>query len=257
MRVQIAVAVGVLIEVEQLQPGFELAGQLFVRGVGELDAAVVLLQLAHLALVLEWIKGQGVDDLRLVLVERVVEAVVQPRQQPPAGLQDPRAFAPDRQHRVDIAVGDGMEDEIEAVVVERQALGHIRVDDGDVIALALRDHALRLQLLFRVVEHGAFGAQRGKDGHLLPAAGGQTQHTSVLQIPEPVVRDELYRRELHVPLPVLCRCIDLAGDGLAPLPAVVHPAVNGLTIDILIGNFHKGSFPEQSQLPSFASFQAT
>ena len=44
VRVQIAVAVGVLIEVEQLQPGFELAGQLFVRGVGELDAAVVLLQ---------------------------------------------------------------------------------------------------------------------------------------------------------------------------------------------------------------------
>ena len=180
MLVQIAVAVGVLIEVEQLQPGFELAGQLFVRGVGELDAAVVLLQLAHLVLVLEWIKGQGVDDLRLVLVERVVKAVVQPRQQPPAGLQDPRAFAPDRQHCVNVAVGDGMEDEIEAVVVERQALGHIRVDDGDVIALALRDHALRLQLLFRVVEHGAFGAQRGKDGHLLPAAGGQTQHTSVL-----------------------------------------------------------------------------
>ena len=35
-----------------------------------------------------------------------------------------------------------MEDEIEAMIVKRQALRHVRADDGNVIALALRNHAL-------------------------------------------------------------------------------------------------------------------
>ena len=45
VRVQIAVAVGVLVEVQQLQSRLELARELLVRGVGKLNAAFVLFQL--------------------------------------------------------------------------------------------------------------------------------------------------------------------------------------------------------------------
>ena len=106
--VQIAVAVGVLIEIQQLQSRFQLAGKLLVRGMGKLDAAFVLFQLAHLRFILERVKRKRVDDPRLILVKSKIQAVVKPGQQPSAGLQDPCAFAPDGQHRVDVAVGDGV-----------------------------------------------------------------------------------------------------------------------------------------------------
>ena len=84
--VQIAVAVGVLVEIQQLQPRLELAGKLLVRGVGELDAALVAFQLPHLVFVLKRVERECVDDPRLILVEGEVQPVVEPGQQPSAGL---------------------------------------------------------------------------------------------------------------------------------------------------------------------------
>lgn len=86
MRVQIAVAVGVLVEVQQLQSRLELARELLVRGVGKLNAAFVLFQLPHLRFILERVERERVDDPRFVLVEGEVQAVVKPGQQPSAGL---------------------------------------------------------------------------------------------------------------------------------------------------------------------------
>ena len=69
-----------------------------------------------------------------------------------------------------------MKNQIKAVFVKRQALGHVGADDGNVIALPLRDQFLGIQLLLRIVQYRALRPQRGENGHLLPAAGGQPQH---------------------------------------------------------------------------------
>ena len=50
-----------------------------------------------------------------------------------------------------IAVGDRVEDQVEAFVGEGQGLGHIAPDDADGVPLALCDHALAFKLLSGVI----------------------------------------------------------------------------------------------------------
>lgn len=146
-----------------------------------------------------------------------------------------------------------MEDQIKAVFVKRQALGHVGADDGNVIALPLRDQFLGIQLPLRIVQYRALRPQRGENGHLLPAAGGQPQHALAFQLAEPAVRDEFDRSQLDVPRTGLCLFIFLVGNRLPPFPAFLDPAVDGFAVDLLIRNVHKNLF----YYASFASFHAT
>ena len=89
---QAAGAVGVLVEGGKAEARGQLAAQLLLHGVGELDAAVVFLQLTHLAGVFQRIEGEAVDHPLLGLVHRVAETVVVAPQQRPAGLEHPVAL---------------------------------------------------------------------------------------------------------------------------------------------------------------------
>ena len=127
-----------------------------------------------------------------------------------------------------------MKHEVKAIVVKRQRTGHVGTNDRDVIALTLRDLALACKLALRVVEHGAHGPARGKDGHLLAAARGKPQHVRTLEVAQPFVWNGLGGREQHVPLPRLCSKEGLMRDRPAPLPALLDPPVDCLGVDVLI-----------------------
>ena len=146
-----------------------------------------------------------------------------------------------------------MEDQIKAVFVKRQALGHVGADDGNVITLARRDQSFGLQLPLRIIQHRALRAKCSKNRHLLPAAGSQSQHALSLQVAEPIMRNEFDRRQLDVPRTGLCLFIFLVGNRLPPFPALLDPAVDGFAVDLLIRNVHKNLF----YYASFASFHAT
>ena len=145
-----------------------------------------------------------------------------------------------------------MKNQIKAVFVKRQALCHVGANDGNVITLARRDQSFGLQLPLRIIQHRALRAKCSKNRHLLPAAGSQSQHALSLQVAEPIMRNEFDRRQLDTPCSGRCFFIFLVGDGPAPLPALVNPAVNGFAVDILIRNVHKNLF----YYASFASFHA-
>ena len=65
--VQIALSVGVFVEVGQRKNGFQLPADLFRKGVRELHAAVLRFQLFHLRRVLQLGEGHFVDDVPLAL----------------------------------------------------------------------------------------------------------------------------------------------------------------------------------------------
>lgn len=65
--VQIALSVGVFVEVGQRKNGFQLPADLFRKGGRELHAAVLRFQLFHLRRVLQRGEGHFVDDVPLAL----------------------------------------------------------------------------------------------------------------------------------------------------------------------------------------------
>ena len=101
---QIAAAAGVLVQIDQREARAELAAQLLLHCVRELNAAVVGLKLRHLLGIFERIEGEGVDDALLSVVEHEGYAVVQPAEQRAAPLQRAIALAEDRLDRLHIAV---------------------------------------------------------------------------------------------------------------------------------------------------------
>ena len=64
---QIALSVGVFVEVGQRKNGFQLPADLFRKGVRELHAAVLRFQLFHLRRALQRGEGHFVDDVPLAL----------------------------------------------------------------------------------------------------------------------------------------------------------------------------------------------
>ena len=192
---QIAAAAGVLVQIDQREARAELAAQLLLHRVGELNAAVVGLKLRHLLGVFERIEGEGVDDAFLVVVEHEGDAVVQPAEQRAALLQHAIALAEDRLDRLHIAVRYGMHDEIERFIRKGQRLRHVGAHDVDGIALARGHDALAFELAGRIIEHGAARAHRREQGHLLPAAAGQPQHALALYVAQPCGGHGLCGRE--------------------------------------------------------------
>ncbi len=69
-----------------------------------------------------------------------------------------------------------MEDEVELPVRKGKRLRHVASNDLYLVALALGDHQLGLQLAGRVIEHGAPCPESGEAGHLLTSAAGAPQY---------------------------------------------------------------------------------
>ena len=91
----------------------------------ELYAPILIDAFLVQPLVLQGIERETLDYLRAFIIEDEVQAVIQTSQQDAVRLQDTVAFLPDMEHVFDIAVRYRMEDEVEAIVVEWQALGHV------------------------------------------------------------------------------------------------------------------------------------
>ena len=202
----------------------------------ELHAGVLRLELFHLLGVAQRVEGELVDDAGLLGVHDVVDVVVGARQQPSAGAQHAEALTPDGEDLLHVAVGYRVEDEVELAIIERQALRHVRADNADVVALALGHSPLALYLQRRVVEHRALRAACRENGHLLTAAARQAEDPLALQVAEPCVGHWLCGREEDVPLARECALVHLVGDGLSPFPALLHPAVDRLRVDVLVGH---------------------
>ena len=132
-----------------------------------------------------------------------------------------------------------MEDQIEFFVFKGEAFGHVSADDADIVPFPFRHHAVIFQLLFRVIHHGAVRPERGKNRHLLTAAGGQSQDLFPFDFAKPFMRNFLCRGQMHVPNALFCLFIRLMADGLSPFPAALHPAVDRFRVDILI--IHTGN----------------
>ena len=96
MLVQKASAVCVLIEVCQDKTRAQLAADFFVQCVRKLHAEVQIHRFPVQRLVFQGVIRQRVFDNRLVLVEKIVEAVIKPDKQNAARLQNTGALFPDR-----------------------------------------------------------------------------------------------------------------------------------------------------------------
>ena len=127
-----------------------------------------------------------------------------------------------------------MEDEIEERVVVGQRFGHIRTQGVYGIAFSGRYSFFALDLLFRIVQHPAFRALGGKFGHLLSPAGGEAQDALATQLAQPALRYRLRRGEHYLPFPCHGFQVVLGGDGYAPFPSFIDPAVDGAGVDIRI-----------------------
>ena len=200
----------------------------------KLNAVVLRFQLRHLFGMSERIEGQRVVQFALFCSESEVQPVVQSCQQHAAVLQNAEAFAPDGQHLADVDVGNGMENQVKALVFKRQRLAHVRANRLDGIPLPFRQQTLGFELARGVIEHSAVRTQCGKDGHLLPAAAGQTQHLFAVQISKPAVRHGLGGREYDIPFSGLGRQKGFVRDGLTPFPAFFDPTVNRSGVDLLV-----------------------
>ena len=51
-----AFPIGILVEIGQSKAGFQLAANLFIQGMRELNARIIFFQLLHLVWIFEWIK---------------------------------------------------------------------------------------------------------------------------------------------------------------------------------------------------------
>ena len=129
------------------------------------------------------------------------------------------------------------EDDVEFTVPEGQRLSHIGADYADTVPLALGNKPFAFELFFGIIEHGAVGAEGGKDRHLLSAAAREPEQLFPEKFSEPRMRHRLCRRQHHIPIAVFRAAEGLRVDGHAPLPAFVYPAVDRFRIDILIA-FH-------------------
>ena len=236
---QTALLVIVLVEIRQPEARLELAAELLLERMGELNAAVLLLELAHLLRIAQRVEGQGVDDALLVLVDDEIRADVIAAEQDAALFQDAEALAKDRNDLLDIAVRDRVEDQIEALVLKRKRFGHIGLDDAQFVALPGGDHRFAFQLAVGVIQDRADCACSGEDRHLLAAAACEAEQIFPAQVAEPRPRHGLRRRQQHRPVAGLCPLVCLAADRPAPDPALVNPAVDRFGIDVLI--FHGSS----------------
>ena len=127
-----------------------------------------------------------------------------------------------------------MHDEIERFVLKGQRLRHVGAHDLDGIALARGHDALTFELAGRIVQHGAARAHRREQGHLLPAAAGQTQHALALHIAQPRVGHGFRGREENRRAAFEGGQIRFVRYGLSPFPALLDPLVDGSRVYVLI-----------------------
>jgi hypothetical protein len=178
----------VLVEVCQQEARFELAADLFLQAVAELDAVVGGLEFFVEGGVLEGIKGQLVrqpERGRFGIVHQEIEAVVHARQEDAAGLQDPKTFVPNGLNFLHITVGYGVEDEVELPGRQGEGFGHVRLNHGDGVAFPLGHGFFAGKLAAGIIQYRSDRAPGGKDRHLLAAPGGQAQDFFSRQRGEP------------------------------------------------------------------------
>ena len=229
-------AVGIFVDVFQNKTGPQLAADLFLDGVGELNAQVMGLQIIHLLRIPERIKGETELDRLLVFSENEIDAVVQAAHQKAARFQDPPALLPHLLYIPDIAVGQGMEDQVKGLVIKGQGQGHVRPDGPDLIMFPLCDQTVVLQLFFGIVQDRTHSALGSEYRHLLSAAAGKPQNLQSLQGREPVTGHITARRQADLPVAQNGILIILMVQGPAALPPLFRPAVENVSVDILIAH---------------------
>jgi len=129
--VQSAFAVRVLVAVDQLETGLQLASNLLLKRMRELDAVLHGVERRHVLGIPQRVERQAVHRPLLSVVERVPEAVVEARQQATTRLQDAMALVPERLDLLYVAVRDGMEDEVELPIRKGKRTRHVASNDLD------------------------------------------------------------------------------------------------------------------------------
>ena len=74
-------SVSIAVDMGNHKAGFQLTADLFFYCVGKLDATIILFQLLPLLLVFQWIKGHGIDDRGLILIDKIIDTVIKTAQQ--------------------------------------------------------------------------------------------------------------------------------------------------------------------------------
>ena len=228
--------------------------KLLLRGVGKLDAVSVLHALAVQFRIPQRIERQRTGQCGVILLKKVVYPIVHSGQKNAAGFEHAEALAPDGCDLLHIAIGNRVKDTVKALFCKRKRLCHICLYDFDRVAFPLRHRFLTLQLEGGIVKYGAGCSQKGKDRHLLASSGSESQKTAPGKRWEPVMWDRFYRGEKNIPFSLPHTAAHLMGDWLPPLPAILHPLINGFRISFCI-ILHHFSFlyirnpPHGKQIP--------
>ena len=206
---------------------------------GKLNPPVVLHRLLIERFVLQRIIGKPIADRSfLFLSEKIIEAIVQPRQQDSALFQHPEALPPDGKHILHVAVGNRMKNQVKAFRPKWQRLRHIRPDQIDGIPLPLCHQLFHAKLLFGIIQNRTFCSRRRENGHLLAASGSKAQHPGSFQITEPVPGDRLCRRQIYLPFSLRRLHPGIMINGSSPFPSVFYPAINRFRVDLCVISVH-------------------
>src|SRR5919107_554476 len=193
------VAVAVFVEAGDHEARFDLAPDLLLQGVAELERLSPL----HLPPQLFFGPARSIGirqaipdpDLARIVgeleVEDVDNRVEETGEQGATLAQHAKGLVPDGPDLGHEQVGDGVEDEVEALVGEGAEIPHIALDGLNVQRLPLGNEPVLRQLSGRVVEHGDVGPRGGERRGLLASSRGEAENVGARHLGEPRPRNVL------------------------------------------------------------------
>jgi hypothetical protein len=198
-KVGMKVAVAVFVKAGDQESCLDLAPDLLLQGVAELER----LSPVHLPPQLFFGPARGIGirqaipdpDLAGIVseleIEDVDDGVEETDEQDATLAQHPKGLLPDRPDLGNEKVGDGVEDEVEATVGEGGEIPHITLHCFEIQRLPLGHEPVLRQLSGRVVEHGDVGPRGGEGRGLLASSRGETENVGARHLGEPLPRHVL------------------------------------------------------------------
>ena len=118
--------------------------------------------------------------------KQIIETIGKTCQQNAAFFQNTETFLPNWFDILYITIRYRMKNQVEAPVIKREWLCHIRLNQLDFITFPCSNYLFLFQLLFRIIQYCTFCTQRRKNWHLLSSAAGKAKDLRSLHGTKPL-----------------------------------------------------------------------